>query len=95
MRVRWHKPALAQLIEAIAFARLESEESGVRLSRAMDAGIEQLLQFPESGRPGARAGTRELLVARGTYLIVYQPSPDYLVIVGVRHTKRRPASGKH
>ncbi len=88
MKTRWHKAALKDLATAIEFARLGSERSATDLAGAMDRGIEQLMAHPESGRAGKRAGTRELLIGDGSYLIVYRVGNGEVVIARVLHTSR-------
>lgn len=50
------------------------------------AGIEQLVQFPRSARPGLVEGTRELVIT--PYRITYKIDGDLIYIVSVIHGKR-------
>ncbi len=54
--------------------------------------IERLGRFPARGRPGRRSGTRELMITRYPYLVVYQENGTDVVIARVLHTRQlRPA----
>lgn len=46
---------------------------------------QQLKQFPESGRRGRVAGTRELVVQRTPYVVAYQITGDTVRILRVLH----------
>jgi toxin ParE1/3/4 len=49
-----------------------------------------LLTYPEIGRTGRRTGTRELVVRRTPYLIVYRVRASMIEIVRVWHMSREP-----
>jgi plasmid stabilization system protein ParE len=46
---------------------------------------ESLIQFPYRGRVGQEAGTRELVVPRLPYVIVYQVAGDVVSIARILH----------
>jgi toxin ParE1/3/4 len=47
--------------------------------------VETLTQFPRLGRPGRLPGTRELVIPRTPYVVVYRVDADEVVILRVRH----------
>jgi toxin ParE1/3/4 len=47
-----------------------------------------LIDFPELGPPGREPGTRELVVLRTDYVIVYRLSGDVIEIAAVWHGKQ-------
>jgi toxin ParE1/3/4 len=48
-----------------------------------------LARFPQSGRPGRRAGTRELVVGRTPYLVPYRILGETIEILRVLHGSRQ------
>jgi len=44
-----------------------------------------LLEFPHRGRPGKKAGTRELVISALPYLIVYTVRGDVVCVVRILH----------
>ncbi len=54
------------------------------------AQIERLGQYPAYGRPGRKAGTRELVLRRYPYLAIYRVEEARLIVIRVQHTSRHP-----
>lgn len=59
-------------------AAVHVDEEIVRAAR-------RLLDFPESGRPGRIAGTRELVVPRTPYIAAYVVMADRICILRILH----------
>lgn len=49
----------------------------------------QLTAFPNSGKIGRVAGTRELIVSKTPYIAVYRIKNDHIDILAVQHTSRK------
>lgn len=48
-----------------------------------------LRDFPMLGHPGQRAGTRELVLSRYPYTIVYRLSADRVRVIAVTHQSKK------
>ncbi len=59
-----------------------------QIARIVNA-IEKLASFPELGRPGRRAGTRELMVGRTPYIVPYRQRGEIIEILAVQHGRQR------
>jgi toxin ParE1/3/4 len=69
-------------------------QASLTLARIRKA-INRLDPFPHSGRLGAVEGTRELIVARLPYRVIYQIIHDQVVIERVLHTSQQwPPAGR-
>jgi toxin ParE1/3/4 len=55
----------------------------VELVRAVYDAPALLLEFPHQGRPGKKAGTRELVISALPYLVVYTVRGELLAVIGV------------
>lgn len=60
-----------------------------RIITRIEQAVEKLRLYPFAGRRGRDAGTRELVVLRTPYVVVYSVQPEYVAILHVIHGARR------
>ena len=60
-----------------------------RVVETILSAIERLDRSPARGRPGRRAGTRELLITRYAYIVIYEIDGDDINIARILHTAQR------
>ena len=89
------KPASEELEAAIRWYEHRREGLGAELYDAIGAGLALLGTHPEIGalRP-ERLSTRQLVVQRFPYKIVYRVRATDLYVVAIAHTSRRPGYWK-
>ena len=89
MRIVWTEPALRDLGAARAYIALDNPAAALEQIRYVLASAEILTRFPQSGRPGRQAGTRELVVNRTPFIIVYRLADHSLDLLRVLHGRQR------
>jgi toxin ParE1/3/4 len=67
------------------FIERDDPTAAIRIDAKIEAGVRQLLQFPESGRTGRVSGTRELVIAGTAYIAAYSVLSDRIRILRVLH----------
>lgn len=60
-----------------------------RLIRSIYEAAETLLSFPHRGRPGKKAGTRELVRSPFPWIVVYTVRDDVVHVVRILHGAQR------
>ena len=86
MRVRWTEPAVVDLTRICDYiAEHGRPVTARRVAQKIVESIGTLSQFPERGRPGRKAGTRELLFEGLPYLAVYRVRDDAVEVVRILH----------
>nr|WP_245903646.1 type II toxin-antitoxin system RelE/ParE family toxin [Humitalea rosea] len=55
--------------------------------------VAALTEFPGTGRPGRRSGTRELVVPRTPYIVPYRVRGDAVELLRVLHGRQRRPDG--
>lgn len=72
MTVRWTLLASRDLDDALTWIADRNEPAATKVGGRIRQAAELLMTFPESGRPGSVAGTREKLCLPYPYVIVYE-----------------------
>ncbi|MGH8470771.1 MAG: type II toxin-antitoxin system RelE/ParE family toxin [Gammaproteobacteria bacterium] len=88
MRLRWTRPALSDFIEAQQYIARENPTAAQEVAQRVWDAASQLLTHPELGRPGHVGDTREWVVTKTPYLIVYRRKGEFIEILRVWHAKR-------
>ena len=71
-----------------ALAQAGSDAAMIHLLRRFDAAVRLLGTFPETGRAGRRAGTRELVVGGTPYVLIYEIQQRRVYILEIRDSRR-------
>ena len=90
MRIEWSAHAVADL-EAIS-AYIEQDrnlKTANRVARTIYDAIQSLRTLPHRGRAGRIENTRELVLPRLPYVVVYRVYEDRVLILNIVHGARR------
>lgn len=87
-RLVWAPFALADRDDIFSYIEADSPKAAAEVDERIASAARRLLRFPESGRPGRVAGTRELIVPRTPYIAVYAVTADKVRILRVLHGAR-------
>lgn len=86
MKLRWLRSGSESLRSHVAYIARYNPIAARQIRHAIREGVLRLCEFPESGRAGSAAGTRELIVVGLPYVVVYRISSDTVEILLVLHT---------
>jgi len=89
MRIVWTAPAIFDLQALRAYIDRDQPSAAARQVEHTLAAVGGLVSFPDSGRPGRRKGTRELVVGRTPYIIAYRSRGDAIQVLRVLHGRQR------
>lgn len=88
MKLFWTPPAIRDLQSLRAYISRDNPATALtQVLRILDR-VAGLPLFPESGRPGRRAGTRELAIGKTPYLAIYRKRADRLEILRILHGRQ-------
>jgi addiction module RelE/StbE family toxin len=88
IRVRWTDEARDTLRQARQYIARENPDAGREMAARIRAAAKHLADYPEMGRAGRIAGTRELVVPHTRYIVVYRARGKMIEILSVIHTAR-------
>jgi len=90
MKLRWTRFALKDLTHLYDYIAEDNPQAARKtVSIICDAATQMLKKYPDAGRPGRCSGTRELILSRVPYIIVYVIKGDEIHIVSVIHTSMK------
>lgn len=90
MQIVWTRKALQHLGAIRAYIERDKPEAARAVAAAIRETVSYLAQHPHLGRPGRKAGTRELVIAGTPYIVPYQVRDDRLILLAVLHGAQRP-----
>ena len=71
MTIRWTKPANDDFLGIVAWIAANNPAAASRVGQRILDAVQYLEDFLLLGRPGRSPGTRELVISRLPYLVVY------------------------
>ncbi len=89
MQLRWTQAAAADLERIADYLVGQTPDRASRLVRSIYDAPETLLSFPHRGRPGKKAGTRELVLSPLPWVVVYAVRDDVVHVVRILHGAQR------
>lgn len=88
MRLVWKAPALEDLIEIRGYIAEDNPAAALRVAKQLRESANKLIQNPYIGRVGTLNETRELVVTKFPYILVYELKQESIEILRVIHTSR-------
>jgi len=86
MQVRWTRPAAQDLERIARRIRQDNPAVALRIAKTLYDRCMGLETFPNRGRSGRIAGTRELVFASLPYIAVYRVKNDAVEILRIYHS---------
>lgn len=86
MKIVWYGKAERDLDEATSYIDARNPQAANKVEDRIHAAIERLCNFPQSGRPGRRPGTREVVIVDYPYVVRYRVRGGQIEILRVFHT---------
>ena len=88
MHVRWTESASKDLRGIARYIRKDNPAAARAVAKATLDAVESLGSFPLKGREGGIIGTRELVVPRLPYIVVYRVTRTAIQILHIYHGAR-------
>ncbi|ACL62913.1 type II toxin-antitoxin system mRNA interferase toxin, RelE/StbE family [Methylobacterium nodulans] len=85
MKLVWSAFALSDRGGIFTHIEADNPAAAIVIDERIVAATRRLRDFPESGRPGRIAGTRELVVTGTPYIAAYQVTGETVRILRVLH----------
>lgn len=90
MQLDWTPRAMEERGAAIEYIAQDNPTAALDQLDKIEQQTDMLLQHPEIGRPGRKQGTRNLVIVRTNFIVVYRfkTKTKHIVILRVLHTSQ-------
>ena len=85
MKLVWTMVAVQDREQIFDYIALDSPSSALTVDGVLSQQLNLLQEFPEMGRSGRVAGTRELVVQGTPFIVAYQVRKDSVRILRILH----------
>lgn len=89
MILSWLPKAIANRNAQIAYIAQDNPGAAISQGDRIADQIDMLLQHPQMGRPGRQKGTRELVISRTPFVVVYRVKGDKIQIIRLLHSAQK------
>jgi addiction module RelE/StbE family toxin len=90
MRVEWSPHAVGDLKAISEYIEQDRDlDTANRVARSLYDAVQSLRRMPRRGRIGKLEGTRELILARLPYIVVYQIFREHVLVLNIVHAAQR------
>ena len=89
VQIRWEEDALADLTDLRAYVAEDNPAAAQKIALRILEKINLLSEHPLLGGPGRIHNTRELVITKTPYTVIYHASVDVISILRVFHQGRR------
>ena len=89
MEIVWRRTALDDLEAARRYIARDNPRAAARVHAAILTSVGRLSNHPQLGRPGRVEDTRELVIPRTPYIVVYGVVDEQVMILSVLYSARK------
>jgi toxin ParE1/3/4 len=89
VKLEWKSLAEQDKAQIIDYLAEESPLAAIEQGDEIERQVERLVEHPKLGRPGRVRNTRELVINRTPYIVVYRLTPTTITILRVLHGARQ------
>lgn len=89
MKLKWTRLALQDLRYLHEYIADDNPPAASRMVTRIQEAAERLKNYPQMGRPGRVQGTRELVIAGSSYVVVYILGDSEIQIAAIIHSAMR------
>ncbi len=89
MKLTWSRLAIGDRERIYDYIDADSPRAAILVDDRIWTSTTALKRFPEMGRPGRVAGTRELVIQRTPFILAYRIHDDTVRILRILHGSQR------
>jgi len=87
--IDWLPLASANRFEQLDYIAQHNPLAAISQDEQIEHQVDMLMQHPQMGRPGRKKGTRELVISRTPFVVVYRVKGDKIQIIRILHSSQK------
>jgi toxin ParE1/3/4 len=89
MKIKWFADAINDLENLRDYIAADNPRAANKIAKLIIKSVINLLKQPHIGRPGRVQNTREFIVSKTPFLIIYRVKKPFIEILRVMHGARK------
>ncbi len=87
--IEWLPLASTNRFEQLDYIAQDNPSAAISQDEQIEYQVDMLMQHPQMGRPGRKKGTRELVISRTPFVVVYRIKGDQIQIIRLLHSSQQ------
>lgn len=89
MSIAWLPAASNNRFEQLDYIARDNPLAAISQDEQIERQVNMLLQHPKMGRPGRKKGTRELVISRTPFVVVYRVIGERIEVIRLLHGSQK------
>ena len=89
MKLVWLRRAIADRDMQLDYIAQDNPLAAISQDEQIEHQVDMLMQHPQMGRPGRLRGTRELVISRTPFIVVYRVKGTRIEVIRMLHSSQQ------
>ncbi|MDD5031055.1 MAG: type II toxin-antitoxin system RelE/ParE family toxin [Rhodoferax sp.] len=87
--IEWLQVASTNRFEQLDYIAQDNPLAAISQDEEIEHQVDILMQHPQMGRPGRKKGTRELVISRTPFVVVYRVKGTRIEVIRLLHSSQQ------
>lgn len=87
--IQWLPLASTNRFEQLDYIAQDNPLAAISQDEQIERQVDMLMQHPNIGRPGRKKGTRELVISRTPFVVVYRVKGTRIEVIRLLHSSQQ------
>lgn len=87
--IEWLPLASTNRFEQLDYIAKDNPLAAISQDEQIEHQVDMLMQHPQMGRPGRKKGTRELVISRTPFVVVYRVKGTRIEVIRLLHSSQQ------
>lgn len=87
--IEWLPAASTNRFEQLDYIAQDNPLAAISQDEEIEHQVDMLMQHPQMGRPGRKKGTRELVISRTPFIVIYRVKGTRIEVIRLLHSSQQ------